>query len=155
MAAGARVRVSPERRRVWRELLRVQAVVTLALDRSLAQERVVPLAWYDVLATLDDAGGRLRMQELARRLAYSRSGATRVVDRMVDGGLLRREPCADDRRGTLAAITPVGRRRLREARSVHLRGVRDHFTRHLTEPDVRALHDALRRVLDAEDADGV
>jgi DNA-binding MarR family transcriptional regulator len=154
MAGTTRVRISPERLRVWWELVRVENVVRAALDRELTADRALPLAWYEVLAALDDAGGGLRMQTLAAQLAYSRSGATRVVDRMVAAGLVHREPCADDRRGTHAVVTKLGKRRLRESRAVHLRGVRDHFTRHLTEPDVRALHDALRRVLDAEGRDG-
>jgi DNA-binding MarR family transcriptional regulator len=153
MAVRARVRISPERLRVWRELLRVHALVTHALDRELGESRDLPLAWYDVLASLDDAGGRLRMQTLAQRVVFSRSGTTRLVDRMVAAGVVRRERCAADGRGTYAVLTPLGKRRLRDASGLHLRGVRDHFTRHLTEPDVRAMHEALRRILDAEGDD--
>lgn len=150
MAVTARVRISPERLRVWRELLRVHALVRQTLERELGESRGLPFAWYDVLANLDDAGGRLRMQALAERVVFSRSGATRLVDRMVTAGMVRRERCTDDGRGMFAVLTPLGKRRLRDATGPHLRGVRDHFTRHLTEGDVRAMHDALRRILDAE-----
>jgi DNA-binding MarR family transcriptional regulator len=153
MAPSSTARVSPERLRVWRDFLQAHAVVTRSLERELTDDRDLPLTWYDVLVSLNDAGGRLRMQQLAERVVFSRSGITRLVDRMATAGLVRRERCPDDRRGTFAVLTPLGRRRLRDATSVHLRGVRDHFTAYLTEADVRALRSALGRVLDGERAE--
>lgn len=148
MAASSTARVSPERLQAWRDFLQAHAVVTRALERELTEHKDLPLAWYDVLVNLNEAGGRLRMQQLAEHVVFSRSGVTRLVDRMTGAGLVKRERCPDDRRGTFAVLTPAGRRRLRDATSVHLRGVRDHFTAYLTEGDVRALRAALGRVLD-------
>ena len=150
MAASSTARVSPERLRVWRDFLQTHAVVTRALERELTEDRDLPLTWYDVLVHLEEAGGRLRMQELAEQVVFSRSGVTRLVDRMATAGLVKRERCPEDRRGMFAVLTPSGRRRLRDATSVHLRGVRDHFTAHLTEADVRALRVALGRVLEGD-----
>ena len=136
----------------WRAFLRTHAVVTAELSRELEEARGLPLAQYDVLVQLDEAeGGRLRMQQLAARVLFSRSGLTRLVDRMTAEGLVRRERCEDDRRGTYAVLTPAGRRRLRDAAGVHLRGVDAHFARHLSGRDVRALRAAFAAVLAAED----
>jgi len=136
----------------WRAFLRTHAVVTAELSRELEEARGLPLVQYDVLVQLDEAeGGRLRMQQLAARVLFSRSGLTRLVDRMTAEGLVRRERCEDDRRGTYAVLTPAGRRRLREAAGIHLRGVDAHFARHLSGRDVRALRAAFAAVLAAED----
>jgi DNA-binding MarR family transcriptional regulator len=150
----ARSRITRERLAVWREFLETHAVVVGALEDELDAERALPLAWYDVLVSLSEAPERrLRMQDLASRVLFSRSGLTRLVDRMAGAGLIRRERCDDDRRGTYAVLTASGARRIRDASGVHLRGVREHFDRHLSDGDVRALHNALRKVLDAETPD--
>jgi len=146
-----RHRITRERLAVWREFLEAHALVVGALEVELDAERDLPLAWYDVLVSLAEAPDRrLRMQDLAARVLFSRSGLTRLLDRMVTAGLVRRERCDDDRRGTFAVLSAAGARRLKDARGVHLRGVREHFDRHLTDTDVRALHHALRKVLDGE-----
>lgn len=148
-------RVDDIRLGAWREFLRTHAVVTAALARELETAQGLPLVQYDVLVQLDEAaGGRLRMQELATRVLFSRSGLTRLVDRMAADGLVGREPCEGDRRGTYTVLRSAGRRRLRAAAGVHLRGVHEHFTRHLADADVRALGRALGAVLDVEDRDG-
>jgi DNA-binding MarR family transcriptional regulator len=144
-------RITAERLAAWRAFLEAHAVVVGALEAELDAERDLPLAWYDVLVSLAEAPDRrLRMQDLASRVLFSRSGLTRLLDRMVGAGLVRRERCDDDRRGTFAVLTAAGARRLKDASGVHLRGVRQHFDRHLTDTDVRALHHALRKVLDGE-----
>jgi DNA-binding MarR family transcriptional regulator len=143
--------VAPERLAVWRRFLEAHAVVVGALEAELHEARGLPLAWYDVLvALLESPGHRLRMQDLARRVLFSRSGLTRLVDRMVERGYVVRERCADDRRGTFAVLTPVGAQCLRDASGVHLRGVRDHFARHLDDDDVAALSVALDKILAGE-----
>ena len=145
-------RVSPEQMVVWRRFLEVHAVVVGALEAELDEARSLPLAWYDVLVSLHEAPGhRMRMQDLARRVLFSRSGLTRLVDRMVDAGYVEREPCEDDRRGTFAVLTPAGATCLRQASGVHLRGVRDHFVAHLDDADVAAMAAALAKILAAED----
>ncbi len=143
-------RVSEDRLAAWQSFLRAHAVVTAALGDELEEQRQLSLPWYEVLLQLHAAGGRLQMKELARAVLFSRSGLTRLVDRMVDAGLVRREQCPSDRRGMFAVLTPEGRRRLRGAAGVHLRGIEEHFARHLTDHDVRALGKALDEVLAAE-----
>jgi DNA-binding MarR family transcriptional regulator len=79
----------------------------------------------------------------------SKSGLSRLVDRMVDAGLVRRERCQDDRRGWFAVLTDQGRSDLRRAAPVHLRGIQEHFARHLRPEEVEVLTAALSRVVAA------
>ena len=112
------------------------------------------LSWYDILAHLDDAPeGRIRMQFLADSILLSRSGLTRLIDRMVDAGLVTRVICPEDRRGAYAVITPDGRAAFRCAMPGHIRGIQEHFLRHMNEEDVHALRGALSKVLEAEPGD--
>lgn len=146
----APVRIPPERLTAWRTFLEAHAVVVGALEAELLEARDLPLAWYDVLVALSEAPERrLRMQELADRVVFSRSGLTRLVDRMAGAGLVARAPCPDDRRGTFAVLTPAGLTTLRSASGVHLRGVREHFDRHLGDAEVATLVAAFARVVAA------
>jgi DNA-binding MarR family transcriptional regulator len=90
--------------------------------------------------------GRLRMQELSASVLLSKSGLSRVVDRMEENGLVRRERSEDDRRGWFAVLTERGRSTLRRAAPVHLRGIQEHFARHLDDEEARVLTAALDRV---------
>ena len=106
-------------------MLRVHAAVTRQLDAELMAEHGISLSSYEVLLFLADApGGQLRMSELADGVLLSRSGLTRLVDRLVRDGLVRRERCEDDARGLNAVITPAGRELFARARRTHLAGVR-------------------------------
>jgi DNA-binding MarR family transcriptional regulator len=148
LSAGARpVLLTPEELGAWRGLLRVHAGMTKALDAELVREHGLPLSSYEVLLFLADAPeGRLRMSELADGVLLSRSGLTRLVDRMEREGLLRRERCEDDARGYNAAITPKGRELFQLARHTHLDGVRERFLSRLSPEDLSALAQAWEKV---------
>ena len=88
------------------------------------------------------------MNELAGRILFSKSGLTRVVDRMEEAGLVRRERPADDRRVVEVFITPAGLETLQAARVVHRRGVQEHFMQHVDERELAALAHALENVRD-------
>ena len=137
--------LSAPERAAWRAFLRAHAALQGTLGRELAA-RGMPIAFYDVLTQLAETGGRLRMSELADAVLLSRSGLTRLIDRMERAGFVKRERCADDRRGAFAAITPAGRRALRRTGPVHARGVSEHFARHLTREEANTLTGALERV---------
>ena len=144
-------RLDDARLEAWRAFLRAHATVTATLERELLEARNLPLAWYDVLVQLGSApDGRLRMQDLARAVLFSRSGLTRLVDRMAAAGLVAREPYPHDRRGRFAVLTPAGRRLLRDASGVHLRGIAEHFGRPLSDAQAVALRRALEAVLAAQ-----
>jgi DNA-binding MarR family transcriptional regulator len=141
-------RPDPASLSAWRLLLEAHATVTELLEHELVAERGLPLNRYDVLLNLAEAPeGRLRMQELSESVLLSKSGLSRLVDRMVEAGLVRREQCQDDRRGWFAVLTDQGRSALRRAAPVHLRGIQEHFTRHLEPEEVQAMTAALRRVV--------
>jgi DNA-binding MarR family transcriptional regulator len=131
----------------WRSFLEAHAGVLETLERELQEEQGLSLAFYDVLAQLVEAPeGRLRMQDLAEHLLLSRSGFTRLCDRMEAAGLLQRTRCPEDRRGVFAEITPEGARALKEAAPVHHRGIQEHFARHLGSDDLEALRAMLDRL---------
>ncbi len=94
-------------------------------------------------------GGRLRMGELARRLLVTAGGVTRLADRLEEAGLLCRQPCPGDRRSIELVLTPQGRRRLRAAAREHLRGIDEHFARHLSDDEADTLACLLERVATA------
>ena len=124
----------------WRGLLRVHAGMTKSLDAELMREHRLPLSSYEVLLYLADSPeGRLRMSELADSVLLSRSGLTRLVDRLERDGLLRRQRCEEDQRGWFAEITDHGRELFERARVTHLEGVRRRFLSHLTSDDQRTL----------------
>jgi DNA-binding MarR family transcriptional regulator len=124
----------------WRGLLRVHSALTKALDAELMREHDLPLSSYEVLLFLcDSPDGRMRMSELADGVLLSRSGLTRLVDRMEGDGVLRRRRCEDDQRGYFAEITDKGRELFARARGTHLDGVRQRFLDHLSPEEQRAL----------------
>jgi DNA-binding MarR family transcriptional regulator len=146
---------SPPRREdpaigAWRTFLRAHAHVVRRLERELQDEQGLALTDYDVLVQLAGADDRrLRMGELADRLLLSRSGATRLVDRLVADALVERVTCDDDRRGQWAALTDAGMRRLRAAAPTHLRGIRTHFLDRLSADDLASLERMLEPVAEA------
>jgi DNA-binding MarR family transcriptional regulator len=142
--------MSPEGMKAWRAFLEAHSSVVRKLERELREERDMPISWYDALVQLDEAGGVLRMHELAERMLLSRSATTRFADRLERAGLIERRQSADDRRGTEVLLTPAGRGRLREAAPVHLRGVARHFADHLSDREAAELEAILRKVASAE-----
>ncbi len=110
------------------------------LDAELESEHGLPLSSYEVLMNLADAeGNRLRLGELADRLLLSRSGITRLADRLERQGLIERRRCDDDGRGYFAHLTDRGRRLVAAARPDHLAGVRRHFLDRLGPDEIDAL----------------
>jgi DNA-binding MarR family transcriptional regulator len=121
-------------------MLRAHAELTRALDAQLAREHKLPLSSYEVLLFLADAPeGRMRMSDLAESVLLSRSGLTRLVDRLEREALLKRERCESDARGLFAEITPAGRELFDAARRTHLDGVRALFLDRFSRDELRTL----------------
>jgi DNA-binding MarR family transcriptional regulator len=134
--------------RAWRGLLRVHAQLSKALDAQLDAAHGLQLTSYEVLLYLSDADdGRMRMNDLAASVLLSRSGLTRLVDRLERDGYLERCSCAHDARGAFAVLTQAGREKLDAARETHLAGVRQLFLSHFSEEELDMLGDAWERVL--------
>jgi DNA-binding MarR family transcriptional regulator len=131
----------------WRGFLRAHAQVIRRLEAELEAEQSMPLANYDVLVQLAEAPQHsLRMSELAESVLLSRSGLTRLVDRLEREGLVERRACPDDARGTLAVLTPAGMKRLREAWVTHLRGVRQHMVDRFDDQELALLGELFNRL---------
>jgi DNA-binding MarR family transcriptional regulator len=124
----------------WRGFLRAHSVLVKALDAEMQAAHGLPLSSYEVLITLRTAPGkRLRMAELADRVILSRSGMTRLVDRLAREGLLEREPCDSDARGYFAVLTRAGEELLAAARPKHLDDVRRRFLEHFDAEELATL----------------
>ncbi len=136
----------------WRRLLTVHAALVDVLAAEMKEQHDIPLSWYEVLLYLSEsADGSLRMHELADSLLLSRSAATRFVERMEAKGLVVREPCETDRRGTQLVMTAEGRRVFAAAAPSHLRGIRRHFSDHVSDEEAATLSAIMNRLLDRLD----
>jgi DNA-binding MarR family transcriptional regulator len=137
---------SPEALAAWRVFFECALALHDILDAELEAAVDLPFRWYDVLVHLEEAGAGAPMNEVASRILASKSGLTRVIDRMEKAGLVRRERPEDDRRVVLVLITPEGLTTLKAARRVHRDGIRRHFTEHLTAAELRTLAKTLEKV---------
>lgn len=141
--------VEPAKLEAWRAFLTAHARLLDVLERELREREGLPLTWYDVLVQLSEAvDHRLRMQELAERVLLSKSGLTRLIDRMEREGYVERSPCTDDRRGTWATMTSDGLERIRRTAPTHLGGVREHFADVIDDAEAAHLGRALQRVVE-------
>jgi DNA-binding MarR family transcriptional regulator len=132
----------------WRGLLRVHANLVKALDAELEQTHRLQLTSYEVLLYLDgEPDGRMRMCDLAESVLLSRSGLTRLIDRLEREGLVARHSCQQDARGAYAGLTEVGRAKLAAVRPTHLAGVRAHFLAHFADEEMERLAGYWERVL--------
>src|SRR3954451_6728621 len=137
---------SGERLRAWRLFFEGALALLDVLDSELEREAGIPLRWYDVLVQLEESPEGIPMNALAERILYSKSGFTRVVDRMEEAGLVRRVRPQHDRRSILVVPTDKGGKTMENARRQHRDGIERHFAGHLTDADVRALTRALEKV---------
>ena len=139
---------SPERLRAWRLYLESALALIDVLNAESERDAGISLRWYDVLVHLDETSEGLRMNVLAERILYSKSGLTRVVDRMEEAGFVRRVRPEKDRRSILVVLTDKGRDKLEQARHHHRLGLEEHFSRHLADADIRALTRAFEKISD-------
>src|SRR4051794_35469947 len=117
------------RRRAWRLMLEAHAATTELLSKELEAEVGIPLGWYDVLLQLNGAvGGCMRMIDLAQAVLLSKSGLTRLVDRMETEQLVARRPAAADKRSFEVTMTAKGEELFRRAARVHGAGIDRHWT---------------------------
>lgn len=133
----------------WRAFVRAQAHVNRRLDEDLRAEHGLSLQEYVALLILVEAPDRrLRMGRLAEGLNLSKSGATRLIDRLVADGLVERVSCSSDARGAEAALTAAGVDRLRTAAPTHLRGIGEYFLGAIESGDLAAVERSMQQVGD-------
>lgn len=137
---------SPERLHCWRLYIESALALVDVLDTELEQAVGISQRWYDVLVHLEESPEGIPMNELAERILYSKSGFTRVVDRMEEAGLVRRLRPEHDRRTIPIVLTDKGAQTLERARRHHRDGIQRHFSQHLTHADIKALTRALEKI---------
>jgi DNA-binding MarR family transcriptional regulator len=140
---------------VWRSFLRTHNHLLRQLEHQLQAHGKIAIGSYDVLVQLAEApGSRLRMSELAEAVLLSRSGLTRLVDRLQSDGLVERQPDPDDARGMYTVLTAKGRDTLRDASQVHLAGVSQLVLTRLSEAELRQLQALMIKLDPAGPRDG-
>lgn len=132
----------------WLSYVAASTLLEAALDRQLQRESGMPHAYYQILAMLSEVPNRtLRMSDLAAVTQSSQSRLSHAVSRLERNGWVRRMPCPDDRRSTLARLTDEGFTALAAAAPGHVRAVREHLFDRLTCEQVQQLRDICGVVL--------
>lgn len=132
---------------VWEGLTRAHASVTAALERDMAPEAGMPLAWYEVLLHLSRSpGGMMRYQDLAKVAGITNSGASRRLEQMTRAGLIERRSCPTDRRGVFAHVTTKGEAAFKKAHGVFLSSLERNFGYALKPGETEAISAALSRL---------
>ena len=143
--------LEPDEQRAWRAFLEASQLLFERLDRQLQRDAGLSHADYEILARLSEADDqRLRMSELAACTLFSRSRLSHAVARLERGGMVRRQSCPSDGRGTFAVLTPKGRDALTSAAPAHVEEVRRQVFDHLSPAQIDELHrisDAIRERL--------
>ena len=138
------------RNQTFRAFLTAHVRLLEVVSREVKQAGAIPLEWYDVLLTLEEAPEqRRRMGELAKSLLFSPSGLTRLVDRIEVAGYLRREASQGDRRAIDVSLTEAGREARRRTWPIYARAIDKHFGRFLSDSEARMLYKVLERLITA------
>jgi len=139
VAGSPTSRRKPSKSKGWKP---ISAFAPLVSPRDAG----IPLRWYDALVHLEETPDGLRMNELAERILYSKSGFTRVVDRLEEAGLVQRVRPENNRRSILVVLTDQGRTTMEQARRHHRHAIEQHFSQHLSDSDIKALTHALEKL---------
>src|SRR3989475_6372042 len=134
----------------WGAFLTAHKALENILSRELESACGLPLTWFDALAQLRMAPAqRLTMGQLATALLFSKSGLTRLVDRLVEAGLVERLARPRDRRSLHIALTDAGEEKYRQALPIHLEHVKRHFAAYIEDGEAAAVESALVRMASA------
>ena len=147
-ACGVLGQIDDERLHLMGLVVRTHRLLTDRLGRELEDDVGIPLVFFDVLINVGAAPeGRVTMSRLSNDIALTTGGVTRLVDRMVDAGLVERSACPSDRRSIHVVLTPEGRNVLDRAIAAHIEGIDRHLMAHLSEKDRANLATALTKIL--------
>jgi DNA-binding MarR family transcriptional regulator len=141
-------RLDAERIALWRRWHTTSTTLLRRVDAQLMEDHDLPLAWFECLAAIRDAGGTMRVHELSEALEELPSSLSRRLDRLEEEGLVRRKhaPLPDDRRAVSVSLTKAGREVWRDANITFRRMVQHHFALHLTDTDIAALQRVLGKL---------
>jgi DNA-binding MarR family transcriptional regulator len=149
-SCGLLDQIDDERLRLMGLVVRTHRLLTDRLGRELEERVGIPLVFFDVLINVGAApDGRLTMSRLSADVALTTGGVTRLVDRMVEAGLVVRENCPSDRRSVHVVLTSEGRAVLERALAAHIESIDRHLLGPLDKRDRAALQVALKKVLES------
>lgn len=147
-SCGVLGQIDDERLHLMGLIVRSHRLLTDRLGRELEEEAGIPLVFFDVLINVGAAPeGRVTMSRLSNDIALTTGGVTRLVDRMVDAGLVERSACPSDRRSIHVVLTPEGRNVLDRAIAAHIEGIDRHLMAHLSDKDRANLATVLTKIL--------
>jgi len=146
--------LTPSTLNAWHAFLTSHKLLETILSRELESACGLSLAWFDVLVQLRLAPEqRLTMTHLASAIMFSKSGLTRLVDRMEEAGLVRRLARPGDRRSLHIALADAGAETLGQALPIHLEAVKRHFAAYIQDGEAVAVELALERIATAARAE--
>lgn len=132
----------------WARLMRAQQTLLDRVEADLKKAELPPLGWYDVLIELyRSEDGRLRQFEVGDKVLLSKYNVSRLLDRLEQEGLAKREACEEDRRGAHVAITREGKALLKKMWPVYERAISEYFARHLSEGETAQLAELMQRLI--------
>ena len=134
--------------RAWVRLVRARHKVVSAIEADGKAAGVLPVEWYDVLLELERAEGGLRPFELEQRLLFAQYNLSRLVDRMVEAGLVRKAPCAEDKRGHILVATEAGRKQRKATWPIYAKAICRHLGDKLTEAEAEKLAGLLGKLIE-------
>ena len=135
----------------WRALLFAHAMVLRRLESELLEQHDLPLPWFDVLGRLNAAPDRrMRMRDLEQASLFTRSGMTRLIDRIEASGFVQRERSPSDRRGVYVSLTAEGAEKIEAVWPDHQASVERHFGRHIDKQEAAVLARVGERLREAE-----
>jgi DNA-binding MarR family transcriptional regulator len=134
--------------KAWIRLVRARHAVVSRLEADGKAAGALPIEWYDVLWDLERHDGGVRPFELEERLLFAQYNLSRLIDRLVDAGLVRREVCPTDKRGQMLFITEAGRKQRKASWPHYARAVNKHLGDKLSEAETEKLAALLGKLLE-------
>jgi DNA-binding MarR family transcriptional regulator len=132
----------------WASFLKVHARIINEIEKELARAKVIPLTWYDVLLSVNGSpGNRKRMIEIAEEVVLTKSGLSRSVDKLIEAGLIQKEACPEDKRGSYAVITEKGIKALKDAWPVYRKCINQYFGGNLDQHEIIIIHNSMNKIL--------
>jgi DNA-binding MarR family transcriptional regulator len=136
--------------RWFSDLVRLEIILWERVDARLRSAHGISMAQFEAVYAVAGSGrDAMRVGDLAQALAITVGGASKLADRVVAAGLLRREPDPGDRRASRLALTPQGRATLRAATESYEKCLAELLDPVLTEGEREAMHAAVTRLLAA------
>jgi DNA-binding MarR family transcriptional regulator len=132
----------------WASFLKVHARVINEIEKELVKAKVIPLTWYDILLSVNGSpGNRKRMIEIAEGVVLTKSGLSRSVDKLTEAGLIIKEACPEDKRGSYAVITEKGIQALKEAWPIYRKCIHKYFGENLDQGEITTINQAMNKIL--------